>query len=99
MTTAIIPLAFNRRTLLRLKALGQQHCIPPDVFVALFFGEIAAVKVLGNLPQLGGDGVVLDFDAVDVRPSQRLGGIESTALLLVRCLEAVWARSQRIQDS
>ena len=44
------------------------------MLVAMFFGQIKPVQVLRDLPHLGFDGVVIDLQTIDVRPTERLCG-------------------------
>lgn len=50
----------------------QQFGIPPDMLVALFLAQVVAVKVLRQLPKLGGDLIIVRVDAVDFRPAKGL---------------------------
>jgi hypothetical protein len=52
----------------------QQLGIAPDMLIALIFGQVETVKVLGKLPKLGGQRIIFDFDAVDFIPTQPDGG-------------------------
>lgn len=55
----------------------EQFRIAPDMLVALFFRQVEAVQIFSNLPKLGGQAVIADFDTINVLHAKRFDGFET----------------------
>lgn len=71
-------LAFKNRSLRLLK--GKKFGVTPDMLVALIFREVEPMQIFCDLPEFGLHRVVIDFDAVDMRPRRQRHSLEARRL-------------------